>query len=97
MKAIPVRAVAALDEPPATNPLAARVIREQAALVAAGSSPEEAARRAGYRIFGSQPGAYGAGLQVLIDERIWRELELRLESRDGASADDADELRVSCA
>jgi len=29
--------------------------------------------RAGYRIFGSQPGAYGAGLQTLIDERIWQD------------------------
>ena len=26
---------------------------------------------AGHRIFGSKPGAYGAGLQALIDERIW--------------------------
>jgi cobaltochelatase CobN len=25
----------------------------------------------GHRIFGSKPGAYGAGLQALIDERIW--------------------------
>ena len=33
--------------------------------------PDEAARRAGYRVFGSKPGAYGAGLQTLIDERIW--------------------------
>ena len=28
---------------------------------------------AGYRIFGSKPGAYGAGLQALIDEKIWTE------------------------
>ena len=68
-----VRAVAALDEPPATNPLAARVAADRAALEAAGASPDEAARRAGYRVFGSKPGAYGAGLQVLIDERIWRD------------------------
>ncbi len=68
-----VRAVAALDEPPATNPLAARVAADRAALEAAGASPDEAARRAGYRVFGSKPGAYGAGLQVLIDERIWQD------------------------
>jgi cobaltochelatase CobN len=66
-----VRAVAALDEPAAVNPLAARFAADRAALEAAGAAPEEAARRAGYRIFGSQPGAYGAGLQALIDERIW--------------------------
>ncbi|MCS4558882.1 cobaltochelatase subunit CobN, partial [Shewanella sp. C32] len=32
---------------------------------------KEAARRAGYRVFGSKPGAYGAGLQALIDTRGW--------------------------
>ncbi len=67
------RAVAALDEPPETNPLAARVAADREALQAAGIAPDEAALRAGYRIFGSQPGAYGAGLQTLIDERIWQE------------------------
>ena len=65
------RAVAELDEPPDVNPLAARVRSDSAALEAAGASPEAAARRAGYRVFGSRPGAYGAGLQALIDERIW--------------------------
>ncbi|HLB78870.1 MAG TPA: cobaltochelatase subunit CobN, partial [Dongiaceae bacterium] len=66
-----VRAVAALDEAEDMNPLAARVRRDAAALVATGLAPEAAARRAGFRIFGSQPGAYGAGLQALIDERGW--------------------------
>jgi cobaltochelatase CobN len=55
-----VRAVAALDEPAEVNPLAARVRRE-------GGS-----RLASARVFGSPPGAYGAGLQALIDERGWR-------------------------
>jgi cobaltochelatase CobN len=66
-----VRAVAALDEPPDVNPLAARYTAERAALEAKGTSGEDAARRAGYRIFGAKPGAYGAGLQAMIDERIW--------------------------
>jgi cobaltochelatase CobN len=66
-----VRAVAALDEPADKNPLAARVAVEQAALVAQGVSLEEAAQRSGFRVFGSKPGAYGAGLQALIDERGW--------------------------
>ncbi|MGH7098884.1 MAG: cobaltochelatase subunit CobN [Stellaceae bacterium] len=65
------RAVAALDEPAAVNPLAARVAADREALAAAGVAPEDAARRAGYRVFGAKPGAYGAGLQTLIDERIW--------------------------
>jgi len=59
-----VRAVAALDEPPAVNPLAARVAADRARLEAAGLAPEEAARRAGYRVFGSRPGAYGSGLDA---------------------------------
>jgi cobaltochelatase CobN len=65
------RAVAALDEAPADNPLAARVAAEREALRASGLAPEAAERRAGARVFGSKPGAYGAGLQALIDERGW--------------------------
>ncbi len=68
-----VRAVAALEEPVETNPLAARFAEDQRALEAAGVAPEDAAHKVGYRIFGSKPGAYGAGLQTLIDERIWDE------------------------
>jgi cobaltochelatase CobN len=51
------RRIARLDEPDAMNPLAA------------------AARREGdcSRIYGSAPGAYGAGLQGLIDSGHWRE------------------------
>ena len=68
-----VRAVAALDEPADINPLAPAVAADRQQLEATGVSPDDAAHRAGYRIFGSQPGAYGAGLQTLIDERIWQE------------------------
>ncbi|MPZ09694.1 MAG: cobaltochelatase subunit CobN [Kiloniellaceae bacterium] len=67
------RAVAALDEPAAQNPLAAQVAEDRARLIAEGASEEEASRRAGFRVFGSKPGAYGAGLQALIDERGWQE------------------------
>ncbi len=66
------RAVAALDEPAADNPLAARVRADRAGLLATGSAADEAERLAGTRVFGSKPGAYGAGLQALIDERGWR-------------------------
>lgn len=59
------------DETGRENPLAAHVLAETAALEAAGTEPESARRRASYRIFGSQPGAYGAGLQALIDEKGW--------------------------
>jgi cobaltochelatase CobN len=66
-----VRAVAALDEPAALNPLAARVKADAEALIDRGVDPTTAERRAAHRVFGSKPGAYGAGLQALIDERGW--------------------------
>ena len=67
------RAVAALDEPAELNPLAAQVAEDKARLMQEGATEEEASRRAGFRVFGSKPGAYGAGLQALIDERGWQE------------------------
>ncbi len=63
------RAVAALDESEADNPLAARVRADAARLKVAGQDPD----LAGARVFGSMPGAYGAGLQALMDERGWRD------------------------
>ncbi|MGE5538405.1 MAG: cobaltochelatase subunit CobN [Gemmatimonas sp.] len=66
-----VRAVAELDEPESTNPIAAAARRDEAALVAQGATPQTARQRALYRVFGSKPGAYGAGLQTLIDEGGW--------------------------
>jgi cobaltochelatase CobN len=66
-----VRAVAALDEDEADNPIAARVRAETEKLEGEGLDEKQAARRAGYRVFGSKPGAYGAGLQALIDEKGW--------------------------
>jgi cobaltochelatase CobN len=68
-----VRAVAALDEDEADNPLAARARSESARLVEGGMAEAEAVRRASFRVFGSKPGAYGAGLQALIDEGGWTE------------------------
>ena len=67
------RAVGQLDESESDNPLAARVRAETAALVGDGVGAAEATLRAGARVFGSAPGAYGAGLQALIDERGWRD------------------------
>ncbi|MBF0095103.1 MAG: cobaltochelatase subunit CobN, partial [Alphaproteobacteria bacterium] len=65
------RAVAALDEDDALNPLAAHTRDEAGTLAETGLDPEAARHRAGYRVFGSMPGAYGAGLQALIDEKGW--------------------------
>ncbi|USQ98000.1 cobaltochelatase subunit CobN [Caulobacter sp. RL271] len=53
------RAVMALDESAEDNPAAARF------------QAEGGDAAAGARVFGSKPGAYGAGLQALIDEKLW--------------------------
>ncbi len=65
-----VQAVAELDEPEALNPLAARVRLERQRLEAQGVAAADARRQAGWRIFGSKPGAYGAGVQNAIEERL---------------------------
>jgi len=70
-----VQAVAALDEPDDLNPLAARVRSERASLQAQGVDAEQAARQAGWRVFGAKPGAYGAGVQNAIDGRLWHSRE----------------------
>jgi cobaltochelatase CobN len=66
-----VRAVGALDEPEEQNPIAARMRTDALAMMSEGASEADAAMRAGYRIFGSKPGAYGAGLQALVDSGSW--------------------------
>jgi cobaltochelatase CobN len=58
------RAVMQLEETESDNPAAARFRRDAAEL-----GPD----RAAFRVFGSKPGAYGAGLQAMIDERLWRD------------------------
>lgn len=72
-----VKAVAARDETAgedeAQNPLAARVRAEATRLQASGIDPAQAQRQASFRVFGSKPGAYGAGLQALIDSGAWQE------------------------
>jgi cobaltochelatase CobN len=66
-----IRAVGALDEPEDQNPIAARMRTDALGLMKGGTSEAEAAMQAGHRIFGSKPGAYGAGLQALIDSGTW--------------------------
>ncbi len=60
-----IAAVAALDEPAESNYLRAHALADQAG--------HGDWRRATTRIFGSKPGAYGAGLLPLIDARNWRD------------------------
>ncbi len=68
-----VRAVGALDEDARDNPVARAMMDECARLIESGRNEDEARRESGFRIFGSKPGAYGAGLQALIDEKGWGE------------------------
>lgn len=66
-----IRAVGALDEPEDQNPIAARMRTDALGLMRDGADEADAALRAGHRIFGSKPGAYGAGLQGLMDSGAW--------------------------
>jgi cobaltochelatase CobN len=68
-----VRAIGALEEDAEDNPISLRMGMEKEALIADGVSSSEANLRSGYRVFGSKPGSYGAGLQALIDEGGWAE------------------------
>ena len=67
------RAIMALDEEDGDNPAAARFRTERDALRTQGRTAEQAEAAAGLRVFGSKPGAYGAGLQAMIDEKLWRD------------------------
>lgn len=67
-----VATVAALDEPAAENFVAAHA-REDTERLAAELGGTAAWRQATIRVFGSKPGAYGAGLLQLIDARDWRD------------------------
>ncbi|ADZ90550.1 cobaltochelatase subunit CobN [Marinomonas mediterranea] len=66
-----VQAIAEYEEPGTGNTIRKNIDEQCARLEAQGISAEEAKRQASYRVFGSKPGAYGAGLQGLIDERCW--------------------------
>ena len=52
------RAVMQLDEPNHINPAAEKFRTEKS-------------DDGSYRVFGSKPGSYGAGLQAMIDEKLW--------------------------
>jgi cobaltochelatase CobN len=68
-----VQALAELEEPGNENMIRQHVDKRYAELVEQGMPATQAKREASYRVFGSKPGAYGAGLQGLIDERCWEQ------------------------
>ncbi|MEM7028387.1 MAG: cobaltochelatase subunit CobN [Chloroflexota bacterium] len=65
--------VAQLDEPPEQNFLRKAYLKDVAQQIAAGQTDEIADRRASYRVFGSKPGAYGAGILPLINNQNWQD------------------------
>ncbi|MBX6311383.1 MAG: cobaltochelatase subunit CobN, partial [Isosphaeraceae bacterium] len=67
-----VELVASADESDDQNFLRRHVHREEQALLVSGLPAHLASQQARYRVFGSKPGSYGAGLLNLIDERNWK-------------------------
>ena len=66
-----VLALAHYDDPGGDNTIQAHIQQRIPILMDGGLSFADAQRQASYRVFGSKPDAYGAGLQGLIDERCW--------------------------
>ena len=67
-----IQTVAALDEPPEQNFVRKHFIADRDSYRASGVGDADAQERSLYRIFGSKPGTYGAGILPLLDERNWR-------------------------
>jgi len=70
-----VEMVARLDEPDDRNFVAKHVREELRRKRQTGMDPKAAERTSLYRIFGSQPGSYGAGVLPLIDAGNWRNVD----------------------
>jgi len=71
-----VRMVAALNEPPQFNLLARNVRHESAELQHQGGlGGEDAWRQATLRVFSSQPGTYGSGVNSLLEASAWTSVE----------------------
>lgn len=66
-----VKLVAALNEPPDLNILARNVGVDREEMIRAGVPPEEADRRARFRLFSDRPGCYGAGVADLLESGKW--------------------------
>jgi len=66
-----VQLVITADEPDEENFVKQHYLKDLAELQSEDLSIEQAEEKAAYRIFGSPPGAYGAGILELIQERNW--------------------------
>ncbi|MGJ8524524.1 Cobaltochelatase subunit CobN [Halomonadaceae bacterium LMG 33818] len=63
--------LAEYDEPGDGNTIRQTVMIDAERFRTQGDTPENAWRRACYRIFGAKPGAYGAGVQGVLDSGQW--------------------------
>lgn len=68
-----VSGVSDLKEEKDINPLAAQVREDRVFWEKKGLTKDKAKLKAQYRIFSSKPGAYGAGLQGLIEAQNWKD------------------------
>ncbi len=70
-----VQELAFLDEPHDMNYIAKHVAEDMEDLKSKGISSKEAKEKSLYRIFSAKPGAYGTGVNTLIDEKNWESQE----------------------
>ena len=68
---VAVQALADYEEPGGLNTIRQHIDSQKETLISRGCPVEQAQAQSRFRVFGSKPGCYGAGLQRLIDERIW--------------------------
>lgn len=66
-----VKALACYEEPGTSNTIRQHIEADKQKLIEQGCDEQQAQQQSQWRVFGSKPGAYGAGLQGLIDERVW--------------------------
>jgi cobaltochelatase CobN len=66
-----VQMVAALEEAPESNFIRRHVLRDIDDFAAQGMDARDAFRQATFRIFGSPPGSYGAGVAQLVESKAW--------------------------
>ena len=66
-----VQIIADYEDPAGLNPIRDHIQKDTALLKQKGLNSQQARHQAGFRVFGSKPESYGAGLQGLIDERCW--------------------------
>lgn len=76
LAALPEAEAVTAEEPLAANAVAARWVEDTRALLAEGHAPADAGRDAALRVFGTMPGAYGAGINRLADRSgAWQQRE----------------------